>query len=122
MYYTRDLTLIVAIYVEDFLIFHTEGDVLQTLKQSLERSFHMKDLGAAKSCIGIRITQGGESISLNQEEYINEILVKFGMDGCTPTRTPVDISSKLSTRHEDEPSLLGKVPYQEALGCLLFFA
>lgn len=41
----------------------------------------MKDMGPATQCVGLRITQSDGCIELDQ--YIQEILERFGMDKVT---------------------------------------
>lgn len=115
--------MIVAIYVDDFLIFYEHDSELMKLKSKLCDAFKMKDMGSAKGCIGIRINQTTKSIELDQSIYIVEILKRFGMDTCKPACTPSDTNTKLSldmptdnTTAED----LKKIPYQEAVGSLLY--
>lgn len=80
----------------------------------------MKDLGEARSCLGIRIKQHDGCIELDQSNYIQEILVRFGMADCKPVGTPSDTSQKLSVSMvDDSNSLVDKIPYQEAVGSLL---
>lgn len=121
IYYSVDLKLIVAIYVDDFLIFYQDENHLNELKHFLNTTFKMKDLGVARSCLGIRIQQHDDgSIELDQMHYIQEILERFGMADCKPVGTPSDTSKKLSASMvNDSNNLVGKIPYQEAVGSLL---
>lgn len=80
----------------------------------------MKDMGFAKGCIGIRIIQAEKFIELDQSIYISEILNRFGMDTCKPVCTPSDTNAKLSIDMPSEE--LRKIPYQEAVGSLLYLA
>lgn len=63
-------------------------------------------------------------IELDQTRYINEILERFNMQNSKPVATPSDNNVKLSKDlgsydkvSEDE---LKKIPYQAAVGCLLY--
>jgi hypothetical protein len=51
------------------------------LKKKLANSFGMKDLGAAKKIIGMRITRDGKNrkLTLSQGEYIEKVLERFRM-------------------------------------------
>lgn len=123
LYYSGNLNLLVAIYVDDFLIFYKCEKLLDELKKFLCGTFKMKDIGPAKHCIGVRIRQGDGIIELDQANYIREILERFGMSECKPVGTPSDTNQKLSARMvNEENSLTGKIPYQEAVGCLLYLA
>jgi transposase InsO family protein len=122
VYYRKDLSLILAVYVDDFLIFYKDEKMLKNIKKYLCENFLMKDLGTAKSCLGIKITQKDFNITLDQSRYILEILGKFGLSEAKPVGTPVSTSHKLTKHVDPDKSLVGKVPYQEAIGSLLFIA
>ena len=125
IYYDDNFELIVAIYVDDFLIFYKCEEKLKELKASLSENFKMKDMGMAKGCIGMRINQTSNGIELDQSIYINEILKKFKMEDCKPMGTPSDTNSKLSinmVNDESESENLNNIPYQQAVGSLLFLS
>lgn len=86
--------------------------------------FSMKDLGSATNCVGIRINQTEDYIELDQLPYINEILERFGMENSMPISTPSDVNVKLSmhlgSSNEITDEELRRIPYQAAVGCLLY--
>ncbi len=121
VYYSTDRCLILAVYVDDIMIFYSDAEQLEKLKSSLCSSFKMKDMGRAKSCLGIRLTYTDSGIALDQSNYINEILQNFGMQDSKPMGTPSDTSQKLSsaiTLGEEK----NDVPYQQVVGCLLYLS
>lgn len=123
IYMNKERNLIVAIYVDDFLIFYDDENKLNELKSYLNQKFMMKDVGPIESCLGMRIKQSNFGIELDQEAYINDILSRFGMENSKPVNTPSDTHEKLTiSMVTSETSLVGKVPYQEAVGSLLFLA
>lgn len=68
VYFAESGELIVAIYVDDFLIFWKDASVRDELKAKLSSAFHMKDMEKAKSCVGMSIEyDGDETISIHQE-------------------------------------------------------
>lgn len=120
IYYTKEL--MIAIYVDDFLIFYKDDNILNKLKHSLKMEFKMKDIGLAKGCVGIRINQTDDYIELDQEMYTTEILKRFNMIDCNGIGNPADTSVKLSLNEEINEQFMAKTPYQEAVGSLLFLA
>lgn len=122
IYYANDLQLIVAIYVDDFLIFYHDEQQLKQLKGQLCERFRMKDMGAAKGCVGIRIKQSSNSIELDQTVYIEEVLKRFGMSESKPIGNPSDTSIKLTANMEVNDNKNDVIPYQQAIGCLLFIS
>lgn len=78
----------------------------------------MKDIGTAKYCLGIAINQMDDQI-----HYIASVLKKFGMDECKATKTPSELNSKLTKSMVNETNtIVNRVPYQEAVDCLLYIA
>lgn len=125
VYFEKDLKIIIAIYVDDFIILYKNSNDLDELMEFLNKKFNMKDLGPVKNCLGIRINQSknGEEITMDQSAYIQEILKRFGMLDCKPVGTPRETSQKLSENNiTEENNLVGKIPYQEAVGSLLYLA
>lgn len=121
IYISGDVCLVVAIYVDDFLLFYKDEMHLDAIRVFLNKTFRMKDMGPAKNCIGIRFHQRKGIIELDQANYIREILVRFGMENSKPVKTPSDTSSKLTIQTlTQEKSLVGQVPFQEAVGSLLY--
>ena len=49
--------VIIAIYVDDFLIAGNNPDSIKWLKSELGSRFDMKDLGEAKKCLGLEISR-----------------------------------------------------------------
>ena len=68
------------------------------LKRKLDKSFVMKDLGAAKQIPGMRITRDMENhkLTLSQGEYIEKVLHRFRMQNAKPVNTPLASHFKLS--------------------------
>ena len=128
VFFTDDIELILAIYVDDILIFWKNATKRDEIKQSLSSTFKMKDMGTACNCVGLHITydQNNGDIALDQSTYINEILCRFGMNDCKPVSTPSDTNQKLSAdmcdSNEMKHESLTNVPYQEAVGSLLYLA
>jgi transposase InsO family protein len=121
IYYTKNHSVIIAVYVDDILFFYKEAEKFNVIKELLQDHCKMKDLGEAKGCVGIRIIQSEGEISLDQSAYIGEIINRFGMNECKPVGNPCNTNLKLSNSIEGE-DVTGNVPYQQAIGALLFVA
>ncbi|GJU33060.1 ribonuclease H-like domain-containing protein [Tanacetum coccineum] len=59
--------------------------------------FGMTDLGALNYFLGIFVTRDSTDMFLSQKKYALELLDMAHMANCKPTRTPVDMESKLSS-------------------------
>lgn len=123
IYFKEDMRLLIAIYVDDFLIFYVEKDDLSKIHSFLNENFRMKDVGPISHCLGMRIVMKDGHVSMDQERYTRDILKRFEMLDCKPVGTPSDTHSKLSVKDvTPENSLVGQIPYQEAVGSLLYLA
>lgn len=122
----KDL-VIVTIYVDDLLIFSNSVSLKNWVKEQLKKRFEMKDLGEASYCLGIKIERDRKigSISLNQTQYVESMLRKYNMHDSHPVATPLDINKSLlktnlmSNKHTED---LQRIPYQAAVGSLLYAA
>ncbi len=86
----------------------------------------MKDLGAAKQILGMRILRDRVNglLKLSQEEYVKKVINRFNMDEAKPVNTPLASHFKLtkaqSPSTEQEKTYMNKVPYASAVGSLMY--
>jgi hypothetical protein len=61
------------------------------LKKLLSREFDMKDFGAAKKILGMKITRDRKSglLFLSQQNYIKKVLQRFNMHDAKSISTPI---------------------------------
>lgn len=120
----KEKTIIVLIWVDDFIIVTSDGADEKWLVDQLSKRFKMKYLGVASKILGMRVTIENDSIKLDQEKHVNEILEKFGMTKCNAVSTPMEIGKKISKemspKTPEEIEEMKNVPYREAIGCLQF--
>ena len=79
--------------------------VISDVKKALEAKFQMEDRGRLHWFLGLRIRQEEGKVTVDQERYIETMLVWFQMDQCKTSRTPADLNLKLQTaqnRDEEE--------------------
>ena len=71
---------------------------INVLKKKLANSFSMKDLGAAKKILGMRITRDRKNrkLTLSQGEYTEKVLERFRMQNAKPVSKPLAIHFKLT--------------------------
>ena len=93
--------VIIALYVDDMLIFGTSLSMVHGTKRLLASQFDMKDMGEAKVILGVKIIRIGGSIMLSQEHYIEKILKRFGHFDAKPVSTPYDANTHLMKNKGD---------------------
>ena len=73
---------------------------INVLKKKLANSFAMKDLGAAKKILGMRITRDmkNHKLTLSKGEYIEQVLERFRMQNEKPVSTLLTINSQQGFR------------------------
>lgn len=117
---------IVAIYVDDIIVFSNNKEMEERLAKVLFDEFKMKDMGEISSVLGIRVTRNRKSgiISLDQTNYIKDLLSRFKMDKCNDVTSPMDANQKLTKKMcpstEEETKEMLNVPYRELVGALQF--
>ena len=114
------------LYVDDMLIVAKSMCDIQNLKILLSGEFDMKDLGAAKKVLGMEIYRDRtqKRLFLSQKDYIQKILVRFGMADSKPISTPLTGKEKLSTmikvQAQADQDYMSKVPYSSVVGSLMY--
>lgn len=119
---TKDkLKTIVTLYVDDFFIFSNDSKETKHLKDVLSNNFKIKDLGEIKKCLGVnvKINKSEKTISISQEDYIDQLLLKFNMNLCKPIDTPMETKLHVS---KDENNVDEVFPYQQMIGSLMYLA
>lgn len=114
--------------MDDLAIFYNDVALKNELMANLMQRFRMKDLGTAKQLLGMRIVRDRQAgtISIDQSQYIKDVLVKFNMFDCNPVSTTADVNQRLTkdmcALDEAARDKVKHIPYQEAVGSLLFAA
>ena len=80
--------------------------MIHSIKKQLMAAYQMKDLGAATSYLGIRITRDHkqQSIWIDQEDYIHNTLTCFNLLNANDTKTPLPEGVHLVAATEPMPS------------------
>lgn len=118
----NNLKTIVCVYVDDFFIFSNDDKETDCLKIRLGEKFKIKDLGEVKNCLGIHVNINKESntISLDQSNYIDQLLQRFRMVDCKTVSTPMEAGLSLD---KGEDVVCKKIfPYQQLLGSLMYLS
>lgn len=112
-----ELLTIVALYVDDFLIFSNDCKTADILENELSRHFKIKNLKEVKQFLGMRIRRSKDCVIIDQESYINQILKRFNMTDCKSVNTPIesfDFSQDANKNESENPY------YQQLIGSLMY--
>ncbi len=71
--------VIIAVYVDDFLLVEKNKSAIQNIKQCLNNMFKMSDLSSVSYYLDMKVKQNctEHTICLTQTAYINKILQTF---------------------------------------------
>ena len=118
--FTNDRGIIIALYVDDVLVFGKTSNEIDSVKRKLKSFHEMKDSGLVNKILGIRVTwlpNGG--VRLDQQHYIQQTLEEFGLAECNSQPLPLGPGTDLnaeSPRLPKEPHskfrhMIGRLTY-----------
>ena len=81
---------IVLVWVDDIIIAANSNKLIIKIKKKLSKRFKMKDLGPLNLFLGIQLNSGSNCITMNQSDYLQNVLQKLGFDECKPRSTPCE--------------------------------
>ncbi|KAL5715795.1 hypothetical protein ACHQM5_017567 [Ranunculus cassubicifolius] len=119
-------TIYLLLYVDDMLIAAKSMSVIRSLKSQLSKEFEMKDLGSAKKILGMEICRDRKkgTLSLSQKQYLEKVIVRYGMENAQPVSTPLaahfKLSGLMSPTTDAEKEYMSQVPYASAVGSLMY--
>nr|GEX69068.1 hypothetical protein [Tanacetum cinerariifolium] len=113
-----DDILVVQVYVDD-IIFGSTNPRYATLFSDLMKSrFEMSMMGEMTFVLGLQVNQSPSGIFINQSNYVNEILNKYGLNTCDIIGTPMDIKDKLDLDQIETP--VDATKYHSMIGALMY--
>nr|GEV10219.1 uncharacterized mitochondrial protein AtMg00810-like [Tanacetum cinerariifolium] len=113
-----DDILVVHVYVDDF-IFGSTNPRYATLFSGLMKSrFEMSMMGEMTFFLGLQVNQSPSAIFINQSNYVNEILKKYGLNTYDIIGTPMDIKDKIDLDQIGTPVDVTK--YRSMIGALMY--
>jgi hypothetical protein len=118
--------IILLLYVDDMLVAGSNMQDINVLKKKLANSFAMKDLGAAKKILGMRITRDRKNrkLTLSQGKYTEKVLERFRMQNAKPVSTPLashfKLTKEMCPKTQEEIEYMSRVPYSSAVGSLMY--
>lgn len=98
---------------------------IEKFKREIKKRFEAKDLGEATHMLSMKISrESNGSITLDQAQYIEEILEAFNMNYCKGASTPLDPNIKYRKVNDEEWNKIkdesSKIPYRQAIGSLIY--
>ena len=125
---SKHITL-VLVFVDDLLLCSTDHKAVARTKRRLNQTFAVKDMGVASWALGCKITQTEKWISLDQRQYVKDVLDKYQeyLHDCPRSRDPVtplppglELYKSMCPQNEKVRQEMRKKPYRELVGALLY--
>ena len=120
--------IIIAVYVDDLLIFGHDIDFIRLFKSNINSVFKIKDLGPVRSILGMTVTRDRRrrTITLSLSDYIRTLLDKHRIDPNGQRRdASVPMTKATFNTAIDGDSKLAKpldsaLPFRSIIGGLLY--
>jgi hypothetical protein len=129
IYYLREDAhlIIIGIHVDDALMVHNSNPLCDRIVAALRSRFEITDLGEPSRLLGMRISRDENgSINLDQESYVDELLKRFRMQNCSPSKLPhqpgVVLTEAMCPATPADTLAMDNIPYGELIGALNWLA
>nr|GEU41708.1 hypothetical protein [Tanacetum cinerariifolium] len=113
-----DDTLVVQVYVDDIIFGSTNPRYAALFSDLMKSRFEMSMMGEMTFFLGLKVNQLPSGIFINQSNYVNEILKKYGLNTCDIIGTPMDIKDKLDLVQIGTP--VDATKYGSMIGALMY--
>jgi hypothetical protein len=116
-------SVIVILYVDDITILGNSIKKINALKKSLSSRYEMTDLGEIQSYLGVNIIRdrANRTMDIDQKEYVQTIVERFGMRDANPVYTPLPAGCEDHLVKFDGQASSSEIKnYQRLIGSLLY--
>lgn len=115
---TSQGTIFALIYVDDILITGDNQQGIQHLKNILQQSFQMKDLGLASYFLGLEISRHSDGYFVSQHKYTQDLIEMAALTDDKVVDTPLELNVKYS-KHDGSP-ISDPTLYRAIVGSLVY--
>nr|GEW08187.1 ribonuclease H-like domain-containing protein [Tanacetum cinerariifolium] len=113
-----DEILAVQFYVDDIIVCSTNPRYATLFFELMKSRFEMSMMREMTFFLGLQVNQSPSGIFINQSNYMNEILKKYGLNTCDIIGTPMDIKDKLDL--DQIRTLVDATKYRSMIGALMY--
>lgn len=108
---------IFLVYVDAIILTGSNSQFLDHFVLLLAQRFSLKNLGSLHHFLGVELISAGSGLFLSQGQYINDILLKYKMDGAKVVSTPMSSVDQLVST--SSPGV-DAVSYRQLVGMLQY--
>nr|GFA15710.1 retrovirus-related Pol polyprotein from transposon TNT 1-94 [Tanacetum cinerariifolium] len=113
-----DDILVVHVCVDDIIFGSTKPRYATLFSDLMKSRFKMSMMGEMMFFLGLQVNQSPSGIFINQSNYVNEILKKYGLNTCDIIGTPMDIKDKLDL--DQIGTSVDATKYRSMIGALMY--
>ena len=115
--------MIIGVYVDDTILMSNDNETLLEEKKRIGERFEMEDRGEVHFILGMEVKRDRKNrrMTICQTSYLQDVLVRFGMEECKPVSTPMEAGKVFTSLSDDEEAIDVK-RYQAAIGSLNYAA
>nr|GEV41340.1 hypothetical protein [Tanacetum cinerariifolium] len=95
-YFTKYISLVLLIYVDDILLTENFLGFINNIKQQLHNTFSIKDLGPLHYYLGVEFIRSEKGLVMTQRKYAIDLIEHAGLTHTKHARTPLDPNIKLT--------------------------
>jgi hypothetical protein len=120
-----DNLIMMAIYVDDFIVAAASNDLADEVAKQLFDKFRVKDLGPLTYCLGMQLTYAPDrnKLILSQTKHIEDMIDTFNLNDMSPPGVPmapdIVLSSEQCPISQPDKDAMKKYPYKSLLGTLM---
>jgi len=121
VYINKETGIIIAMWVDDLIIFGRDMTHINVLKSALKAEYEMKDIGELTYFLGIQVHRDRQQklIHIDQSGYIRMILERYGMQDSKPATVPLATGTKL-VKASVSDRLMDRHVYQSIVGSQMY--
>ena len=91
---------------------------ISSSKDAMNHAFSMTDLGLLSQFLGLKIAQSQHGIKVHQSKYALDLLNKFNMKDCKPSKTP--LLSRVKLEDAGSSPMVNNTLFRQPIVCLLY--
>lgn len=110
--------LLVCIYVDDVIYLSPSSEMMNKLKEDMQRTFEMSALGLMSYFLGLEAIQDQSGIHISKRKYVKDLLRNYNMINCKSIISPMNPSLKMSLFEESQ--LADITAYRKLIGKLIY--
>lgn len=128
IYSNGEVRILVPIYIDDITLASKSSAAIDKYVDLLSKHFKCRDLGPTRYLLGVGVSRdrSTRTLTLNQRQFIVDLLEKYGMSDCKPVQTPlppkIQLSQSMAPSTDEEVEIMAGVPYLSAVGSLQYLA